>query len=139
MSALVRIAGSGSPVKIIFIRLPRLRLGAISATQRWLGHGNTLKCDEHRVRFSLDARERRWDFVPSENETGAKAEANGQSDGLYDENCNWRWDIGNDLLLATPSTDHQRIGSRSSWSPVRPASSEGDCPAAECALGDRNR
>src|ERR1700729_3744502 len=70
---------------------------------------------------------------------GAKADANGQNDSLYDETCNWRWDIGNDLLLASPGTDHQQIDSRSSWSPDSPSSSEGDGAAAECALGDRRR
>jgi glc operon protein GlcG len=49
---------------------------AISATQRCLGHGITLKCDEHGARFSLHQASKRRDLVPTGNETGVKAEAN---------------------------------------------------------------
>jgi hypothetical protein len=54
-------------------------------------------------------------------------------DRLYDEARNRRWDIGNDLLLASPGADHQRIGSRSIWSPELRLKAKTPCgPLGRC-------
>jgi hypothetical protein len=54
----------------------------------------------------------------------SRRKADGSKSACYDKTWNWRWNIGDRLLLVTRCTDHQRDGPQSSRSPDRLASSE---------------
>src|SRR5258708_1965451 len=96
------------------------------------GRRRTLKRDEHGW-FLPTSTTRRLACVIL-----APSNFNESKSSRYDETWNWRWNIGNGVVLAGRGTDHQSNGSRSRRSPDSPASRKGQRAAAECALGNRS-